>query len=535
MKFGPCPVADAEGTILAHSIQLGGKRLRKAHLLTREDIETLGAAGVTTITVARLDAGDVAENEAADRIARAMRTDGVDIRTASTGRVNLHAATAGLLTVEKTRIDALNAIDPAITVATLANYSAVEAGQMVATVKIIPYAVGGELVAAAEAKAGEGAALAVHQFRSLRVGLAQTQLAGSKASVLAKSAELTAARLARSGSRITSERRTAHEAAALAEALKPLAGENDLLIAFGASAVSDEDDVIPAAIRLAGGRVERTGMPVDPGNLLVVGELAGKPVLGAPGCARSPKENGFDWVLDRIAAGLNVTSDDIAGMGVGGLLAEIPSRPQPRETRRSRQLEIGGVLLAAGRSSRMGAHNKLLARFDGEALVHRSARTLVEAGLRDVVAVLGHQAGEVGAALSDTGIRTVENPQFASGIASSLATGIRALSAKVDAAIIVLADMPAVSSDDIGKLVEAFRARGGAAIVRATASGQRGNPVILPRSLFAQVEALQGDTGARHIVENSELEVVDIEIGEAARVDVDTPDALRAAGGVIED
>ncbi|MBO6902001.1 MAG: molybdopterin-binding/glycosyltransferase family 2 protein [Rhizobiaceae bacterium] len=535
MKFGPCPVSDAEGTILAHSIQVNGKRLRKAHLLTRHDIEALGAAGVTTVTVARLDTGDIAENEAAGRIARAMRVDGVEIRTASTGRVNLHAAAAGLLTVEKSLIDALNAIDPVITVATLADYSAVEAGQMVATVKIIPYAVDGDLVAEAEAKAGEGKALAVHPFRSLRVGLAQTQLAGTKTSVLSKTTELTAARLARSGSRITDEHLTPHEPAALAGALKTLAANNDILIAFGASAVSDEDDVIPAAIRLAGGRVERTGMPVDPGNLLVIGELQGKPVIGAPGCARSPKENGFDWVLNRLAAGLNLTSADIAGMGVGGLLAEIPSRPQPRETRRTRVPEIGGVLLAAGRSSRMGARNKLLARFDGEALVHRSARALVEAGLRDAVAVLGHQAEEVGAAISDAGIRTVENPQFASGIASSLDAGIRALNREVDAAIIVLADMPAVSASDISKLVEAFRAHGGGAIVRATASGQRGNPVVLPRSLFAEIETLQGDTGARHIIENSDLEVVDIEIGEAARIDVDTPDALKAAGGVLED
>ncbi|GAB5506473.1 MAG: molybdopterin-binding/glycosyltransferase family 2 protein [Rhizobiaceae bacterium] len=535
MKFGPCPVFDAEGSILAHSIKLNGRRLRKAHRLGAEDIAALQEAGVSLVTVAQLEANDVPEDEAARRIAAALRVAGVEVRDASTGRVNLHAAAAGVFAVKKALIDTLNAIDPAITVATMADFSAVEAGQMVATVKIIPYAVDGGLVATAEAKAGEGAAFAVHPFRGLKVALVQTELAGTKANVLSKTAELTAARLARSGSEITAERRTPHEAAALAEALKPLAAENDLVIAFGASAVSDEDDVIPAAIRLAGGRVERTGMPVDPGNLLVIGELDGKPMLGAPGCARSPKENGFDWVLDRIAAGLEVTSADIAGMGVGGLLAEIPSRPQPRETRRARQLEIGGVLLAAGRSSRMGAHNKLLAQFDGETLVHRSARTLVEAGLRDAVAVLGHQGEEVGAAIADTGIRTVENAQFASGIASSLATGIRTLNEGVDAAIIVLADMPSVTAADIGKLIEAFRAHGGAAIVRATASGQRGNPVILPRSLFAEIEALQGDTGARHIIENSDLEVIDVEIGEAARVDVDTPDALRVAGGVIED
>ncbi len=104
-----------------------------------------------------------------------------------------------------------------------------------------------------------------------------------------------------------------------------------MVIVFGASALCDFDDVIPAAIRAAGGEVLRAGMPVDPGNLLVLGRLGETPVIGAPGCARSPKENGFDWVLDRLIAGLDVTSDDIAGMGVGGLLMEIPTRPQPRE------------------------------------------------------------------------------------------------------------------------------------------------------------------------------------------------------------
>ena len=72
-------------------------------------------------------------------------------------------------------------------------------------------------------------------------------------------------------------------------------------------------------------------MPVDPGNLLVLGDLRGQPVIGLPGCARSPALNGADWVLERVACGLDITDDDIAGMGVGGLLKEIPLRPQPRE------------------------------------------------------------------------------------------------------------------------------------------------------------------------------------------------------------
>lgn len=534
MKFGPCPVEEAVGTILAHSTYAGGKRLRKAHLLTAEDVAALNAAGIASVTVARLEPGDIGEDAAATRIAAALRIAGAEVRAATTGRVNIHATHAGVLVVEKAMIDALNAIDPAITVATLADYSAVEAGQMVATVKIIPYAVPGLLVEAAETRARAGAAFAVHRFHAMRVGLIQTELGGIKPSVLDKTAELTAARLARSQSLVTAERRTPHDARAVVDALKELADGNDMLIVFGASAVSDENDAIPAAIRAAGGRVERTGMPVDPGNLLVVGELQGRPVLGAPGCARSPRFNGFDWVLDRMTAGLTITSSTIAGMGVGGLLAEIPSRPQPREAKRKRTVTLGAVLLAAGRSSRMGAHNKLLARFGGEPLVRRSARTLLDAGLSDAVAVLGHQAPEVGSALEPTGLRTIENPDFASGIASSLKVGIHALPGTVDGALILLADMPEIAAADLKKLAEVFADHAGMAIVRATASGQRGNPVILPRALFGSVEALQGDTGARHIVENSELEIIDVEIGEGARVDVDTPDALAAAGGLID-
>jgi molybdenum cofactor cytidylyltransferase len=125
---------------------------------------------------------------------------------------------------------------------------------------------------------------------------------------------------------------TPHETAALAETIAGVAaGPSELIVVFGASAITDRRDVIPAAIEAAGGRVEHFGMPVDPGNLLLVGELRGKPVVGAPGCARSPKENGFDWVLQRLLAGLPVGRAEIARLGVGGLLMEIVQRGQLRD------------------------------------------------------------------------------------------------------------------------------------------------------------------------------------------------------------
>lgn len=534
MKFGVFRLEEAEGALLAHAINVDGRRIPKAHRLTAGDIASLRAAGIGQVTAAKLDEGDLDEDEAAARIAAALRFDNVEVRAPATGRVNLHATAAGLFTVDAVLIDAVNSVDPAITIATLAPNTSVEAGQMVATIKVIPFAVPERLVADAELICRQREAFAVRPFRARKVGLVQTELPILKTSVLDKTARITQGRLARSGSSITREIRAAHDESAMAEAIRTLIADNDMVIVFGASAVCDEDDVIPAAIRLAGGTVERIGMPVDPGNLLILGRLGDKPVLGAPGCARSPKLNGFDWVLDRILADVEVTPKVLAGMGVGGLLMEIPTRPQLREAAdRPKAVTVGAMLLAAGRSSRMGTGNKLLSEFDGEALVRRSVKRVLASRTAFSVAVLGHQAEEVGEALDGLAIERVINPDYADGLSSSLKAGIRAMPETVAGALIVLADMPAVTTQDLDRMIDAFVQAGGKAIVRATHGGKRGNPVILPRALFPEVMELEGDTGARRIIETAPLEVVDVELGPAASLDVDTPDVLQAAGGVL--
>lgn len=535
MKFGPTQLQDAEGALLAHTVAAEGRTWRKGHMLTREDIAAMRACGLTQVIAAVMEEGDLDENEAAARIAAQLAGQGVVARDATTGRVNLYAGEAGLFTVDRAAIDEINAVDPAITVATLPEFSPVEEGRMLATVKIIPFAVPAALVERAAAVARERRALVLHPFVPRDVGLVQTVLPSVKESVLDKTARRTADRLSRSRSRITQERRVAHEAQEVAGALGALAPQNGLVVVFGASAVADDEDVIPAAIRLAGGRVERVGMPVDPGNLLVIGTLGDATVIGAPGCARSPRPNGFDWVLDRVLAGVPVDGSAIAGMGVGGLLMEIDSRPQPREPREPRAPVVDAVLLAAGRGQRMGGPNKLLARFGGQPLVCRVAAMLAASRVRSTVAVVGHQADRVAAALGGRNASIVENPDYASGLASSLKSGVSALPPDATGALVALGDMPGVHSDDIDRMIDAFARAGGAAIVRATHAGKRGNPVILPRRLFAAVARLEGDTGARHIVETSEMPVIEVEIGEAASIDVDTPEALALAGGVLAD
>jgi molybdenum cofactor cytidylyltransferase len=331
MKFGPVPVQDAIGAVTAHGIKAAEVTVRKGSVLTAEDVGRLEAAGIRSVVAVRLEAGDVPEDEAARRLAEALTGEGLRVDRPFTGRCNLFATHAGVLRIARDVVDGINALDEAVTVATLPEFKPVVAGEMVATVKIIPYAAPASALDAAIALARREA-LSVASYRVGKVGVVSTLLPGLKPSVVDKTLGVLAERIAPAGTSIVADRRIAHRTADLAEALRQLArSDAGLLVVFGASAIADRRDVIPAALEAAGGRIEHFGMPVDPGNLLLVGSLGGKPVVGAPGCARSPKENGFDWVLHRLLAGLPVRRTDIVGMGVGGLLMEIISRPQPRQ------------------------------------------------------------------------------------------------------------------------------------------------------------------------------------------------------------
>ena len=332
MKFGPIPVGESCGALVAHGVQADGFVLKKGDRVTADHIETLRRAGVKTIVVAALEEGDVEENLAARRLAEAVTGSGLRIERAFTGRANIFARENGVLAVDAVAVDRLNAVDERLTLATLPPFRAVEEGEMVGTVKVIPFAVPSRVLEASIKALASEAPLRLAPYRPRRIGVVSTVLPGLKASVVAKTLRVLADRLVPTGSTIAAETQVPHEAGALAAELRRLAPSQDMLIIFGASAIADRRDVIPAAIEAAGGTVDHFGMPVDPGNLLLLGSLGGVPVLGAPGCARSPKENGFDWVLQRLLADIPVTSSDIRRLGAGGLLMEIVSRPQPRLT-----------------------------------------------------------------------------------------------------------------------------------------------------------------------------------------------------------
>jgi molybdenum cofactor cytidylyltransferase len=536
MKFGAVAPKDARGATAVHTIRQGDLVLKKGTLIGPAEIAALEAAGIKDVVVAQLEPDDVSEDVAAAEIAKKVAGPGVHIDRAFTGRANLFAQVPGVLVVDKDAIDRLNRVDEAITFATLAAFKPVVAGEMIATVKIIPFAV---------AKSARDAALAgvkqpllrVAPYRIRKVGVVSTLLPGLAPKVIEKTLKITAERLAPAGATIVAERRVPHERAALARALdEVLKAGAELAIVFGASAIADRRDVIPAALELIGGKVEHFGMPVDPGNLLMIGDADGRPVLGAPGCARSPKENGFDWVLMRLLAGLPVPREDITGLGVGGLLMEIVTRPQPRtEPAPEKGRAIAAVVLAAGRSSRMGGPNKLLAEIGGKPLVRIVVDAVLASRARPVIVVTGHQRDKVEAALAGLPVKFVHNPHFADGLGTSLKAGIAALPAEADGAIVCLGDMPQVDAALIDRLIGAFDPDHGALVVLPTIDGKRGNPVVWSRRFFPDLMAVEGDVGARYLIGRYTEAVAEVPLtGTAALTDVDTPEALEAVRAELE-
>jgi molybdenum cofactor cytidylyltransferase len=331
MEFGPVATDQADGAILAHSVMINGHRLRKGLVLGPADVASLRAAGIADVIAARLGPGDVPEDSAAARLAAALVPDplaaGLQLTDPFTGRVNLNAVAPGIVLLDTMAVHALNRIDPAITLATLSPFARVSAGTLVGTVKIITYAVPQAALAQAEVLAQH--AVRVQPVVRRSAGLLMTDVPGQEDKLIVKGRRAVEARLRALGIDLAGVITVPHDTGAMARALADLPGE--MLLILTGSATSDLHDTAPQALRAAGGTVARFGMPVDPGNLLFHGSLGPRPVIGLPGCARSPALNGADWVLERLACGLALTDDDIAAMGVGGLLKEIPTRPQPRE------------------------------------------------------------------------------------------------------------------------------------------------------------------------------------------------------------
>ncbi|MCX7859332.1 MAG: molybdopterin-binding protein [Chloroflexus sp.] len=329
MRIETLPPAAAVGHILCHNLAdaQGRKALSKGRRLRAEDLPRLAELGLSAVRVAVLAPDDVHEDEAAIRLAQIVAGSGVAIGEPHAGRVNLRATIAGPLMINAEALLAINLID-GLTVATLPPYTFVTAGQMLATIKIIPFAVPALDLAQAAAAAGDAGVLRVAALVRQRVGVALVSSPAARARVERGMLPAIAGRISDLGATMIACRELPLDEQEVAAGLSALVEAGaDLIITAGETSVVDRDDVIPRAVLRLGGEIAHYGAPVEPGNLLLLAYLHHTgdtiPLIGAPGCVRSRDQNIVDLILPRLMANERLGRREIVALGLGGLLGPV--------------------------------------------------------------------------------------------------------------------------------------------------------------------------------------------------------------------
>lgn len=524
MKFEERDIANCEGWSLAHSVKVGNKRLAKGTLLSAKTIDALQAEGQRAAQVFKLEPDDCDEDQATQIAAKLIAGSNVTVEPAGRGRANLLADCDGVFDPGGA-IDFLNNLDDAFSAACKQPFARVCKGELIGTVKLIPYGLPKHILDAAQPK-GKVSIAAFKPFT------AQLIITGDQPTE--KTLGILSARIQRVGGTLQQQTCVPHDGDAVKDALLNTT-RADLILMLGASAISDMADTLPTGVKAAGGTIIKLGMPTDPGNLLMLAELNGKIVVGLPGCARSPAENGFDWILERYAAGLPLTRSSIAKMGTGGLLKEPAGRRTPRIEARpasaGTERTYAALVLAAGRSSRSGDSHKLLATLGEKTVIEATVDTILNASAIKPTLVTGARRADIEAAVEGWDITILHNENFMAGMGSSIALGARALIDTCDFAFICLGDMPFVQPSTYAALVQASETCPARSILVPTFNGKRGHPVLWGAGFFGDLAALTGDTGGKRLMQAHADAVLEVPVSDPGiLIDLDTPEMLAHFG-----
>ncbi len=322
MRIETVEIEEAVGHLLVHNIvnREGRKVLSKGTRLEPHHLDALRQVGLERVEVAVLEPEDVHEDEAAERLAEALKPTYARATRGVGGRVNLHTTVRGVLYVDAERLQAFNEL-PGVTLATRPPHTVVwpEKGQsQFATLKIIPYAVPRSVLE--EALSLAPGLLEVRPLPARRVALLLVGDTAAHERLRQQFEPPTRQRVEGLGSELVAVEAVTLQESAIAEAVQRLLDAHDLLVIAGQTSIMDENDLIPRALRASGATFELHGAPVEPGNLLALAYAPGKPILCAPGCARSPSHNVVDMVLPRLLVGERLGRREIAALGLGGLL-----------------------------------------------------------------------------------------------------------------------------------------------------------------------------------------------------------------------
>ena len=531
MKIEHLDPKESKGSILAQSYNLSERKLSKGTLVSKAIVELLNKENIKTILCAVPHENDMDEDAAAEAISNAIDRNRLFAEEASTGRVNFRTPALGVVRYNRELIKKINLVDESIAFSIVEHNQLLAKNDLIATLKIIPFFVSKIYVERVVALLSKHEIFKIHRLEEKKVGFIQTYYAWQKRSIFKATSNVTRSRLDALGCLLEKETLIPHDHESLCSEIKSsLDSGAQVLLISGASAITDRSDYIPKAILSVGGEIIQYGLAVDPGNLLLIGQIGNTTIIGMPGCARSPKLNGFDWVLQLLMANIPITKEELADMGAGGLLMEIASRPLPRALSKSvnkREKRIMGVILAAGNSTRMGKDNKLLRNVGEASLIRNTAVEMLNSDVDSCSIVLGYQSDKVAEVIKDLNIDLILNPFWQEGQASSLKAALNTLDDTYSDLLIMLGDLPGVKSRHINRVIEEHLLTNNrrSKITIPSFNGKKGNPVIWGRSFFPDLSNLEGDVGGRALFNHHPAAINLLDMDDPAVVtDTDTPE-----------
>jgi molybdenum cofactor cytidylyltransferase len=531
MKILGLDPQESLGSVIAQTYNLPGKTISKGTFMTSEIVDYFKEGDVQNILCAVPDNDDIHEDEAANIISNAIDRSHLYTESASTGRVNFKSRSLCLVRYERELIKEVNLVDESIAFSIVEHNQLLAKNDLIATLKIIPFFTQKKYVDQVISILAKNELFKTHSLNKKEVSLIQTSFEWQKKSMFKATSNVTRNRLEALDCSLNEEKLIRHDFEVLrSEIRSSIESGIDILLISGASAIIDRSDYIPKAILSEGGEIIQYGLAVDPGNLLLIGKVGNTTVIGMPGCARSPKLNGFDWVLQLLMADIPINREELADMGAGGLLMEIASRPLPRALAKSvskREKKVMGVILAAGNSTRMGKDNKLLRNIGTAPLIRNTAIEMLKSDLDTCSIVLGYQSDKVADVIKDLNINLILNPLWKEGQASSLRAAINSLDPTYSDLLIMLGDLPGIKSSHINSIIEEHLLTDNrkSKMTIPSFKGQKGNPVIWGRSFFHDLSNLEGDVGGRVLFSQHPAAINLIEMDDPSVVtDTDTPE-----------
>ena len=531
MKILGLDPEESLGSVIAQTYNLPGKTISKGTFVTSEIVDYFKEFDVQTILCAVPANGDIHEDEAAEAISNAIDKNQIYVEKASTGRVNFKSQSLCLVRYERALIREVNLVDESIAFSIVEHNQLLAKNDLIATLKIIPFFTQKKYVDQVISILAKNELFKTHSLNKKKVSLIQTSFEWQKKSMFKATSNVTRNRLEALDCSLNEEKLICHDYKALCSEIRSSTGSGiDILLISGASAITDRSDYIPKAILSEGGEIIQYGLAVDPGNLLLIGKVGNTTVIGMPGCARSPKLNGFDWVLQLLMADIPISREELAEMGAGGLLMEIASRPLPRALAKSvskREKKVMGVILAAGNSTRMGKDYKLLRNIGDAPLIRNTAIEMLKSDLDSCSIVLGYQSDKVADVIKDLNVNLILNPLWKEGQASSLRAAINTLDSTYSDLLIMLGDLPGIKSIHINSIIEEHLLTDNrkSKITIPSFKGQKGNPVIWGRSFIDDLSNLEGDVGGRTLFSEHPAAINILEMDDPWVVkDIDTPE-----------